>query len=183
VVDAAGKLSRFTSRVASPQFGVQFYEPAASGAVLDFSFQRGVYGGTVSVEGGRSNTCLLVDKTALRPYLQRPDCRITGPVAYERHAAAFIAIGDAAGMIDPFCGEGMRHALDTGMIAARVVADGLARGASYDAIRSSYEDQRFRRWAGKRRLGGVLRGLLKYPRLCAPAFPLAAPRLLRRLWQ
>ena len=66
VIDAAGKLSRFTPRRSVPQFGVQFYEPETGGDVLDFWFFDGCYGGAVRVESGRSNACFLVEKDVLR---------------------------------------------------------------------------------------------------------------------
>jgi menaquinone-9 beta-reductase len=182
VVDAAGKLSRFTSRIAADQFGVQFYEPRPSGDVLDFWFFRDGYGGAVSVEGGRSNACFLIRKDALPRYVNKPGCRVTGPVAYERRTSEFLAIGDAAGMIDPFCGEGMRHALDTGRLAARVVAEGLASGTSYDAMRARYEGERAERWNAKRRIGGVVRRLLNYPRVAAMGFGWRPEWFLRRIW-
>lgn len=170
VVDAAGKLSRFTERMTADQFGVQFYEPETEPNVLDFWFFRDGYGGAVSVEGGRANACFLISKEALPRYLGKPGCLVTGPVAYAQRVSDFIAIGDAAGMIDPFCGEGMRHALDTGRLAAQVVAEGLSRDDAYDAMRARYERERAKHWAGKRRLGSVVRWLLKYPRIAAAGF-------------
>lgn len=183
VVDAAGKLSRFTQRRAVDQFGIQFYEPGECDGVLDFWFFRDGYGGAVTVEGGRSNACFLVSKDALPRYLNKPGCRVTGPVAYDQRVSEFLAIGDAAGMIDPFCGEGMRHALDTGSLAAQVVAKGLAGGASYDAMRAKYERERAERWKGKRRLGSVARRLLKHSRLAAAGFSWRPEWFLRRLWE
>jgi len=183
VVDAAGKLSRFTERLAADQFGVQFYESRSGDDILDFWFFRDGYGGAVTVEGGRSNACFLIYKDALPRYLNKPGCRVTGPVAYDRRVSEFMAVGDAVGMIDPFCGEGMRHALDTGRLAARVVADGLADGSSYDAMRLKYEHERAERWSGKRRLGSAARALLKYPRVAAMGFGLGPEWFLRHLWE
>ena len=183
VVDAAGKLSRFTERRAVDQFGIQFYEPEACSDVLDFWFFRDGYGGAVTVECGRSNACFLVYKDALPRYLNKPGCRVTGPVAYDQRVSEFLAIGDAAGMIDPFCGEGMRHALDTGILAARAVAEGLGGGASYDAMRGRYERERAERWKGKRRIGSVARRALRYPRVAAAGFTWKPEWFLRRLWE
>ena len=183
VVDATGKLSRFTRRCYTDQFGVQFYETGSCGDILDFWFFQDGYGGAVTVEGGRSNACFLVYKDALPRYLNKPGCRVTGPVAYDRRVSDFIAIGDAAGMIDPFCGEGMRHALDTGMLAARAVVGGLAGGRSYDAMQASYERERAERWKGKRRVGAVVRRLLKYPRFAAAGFNFGPEWFLRQLWE
>jgi flavin-dependent dehydrogenase len=182
VVDAAGKLSRFTERVAADQFGVQFYETGSRGDVLDFWFFRDGYGGAVTVEGGRANACFLINKDALPRYLGKPGCLVTGPVAYERRASDFLAIGDAAGMIDPFCGEGMRHALDTGKLAAQMVAEALSRGDGYDAMCARYERERAKRWAGKRRLGSVVRWLLKYPQVAAMGFKWKPEYFPRLFW-
>jgi flavin-dependent dehydrogenase len=178
VVDAAGKLSRFTKRVAVGQFGVQFYEKEPRADVLDFWFFRDGYGGAVSVEGARSNACFLIYKDALPRYLGKPGCLVTGPVAYEGRESEFIAVGDAAGMIDPFCGEGMRHALDSGMLAAKVIAE----GGSYESMRGRYRRERSLRWRGKRRLGSVMRGMLKYPSLATRAFELNPQYFLNRIW-
>src|SRR5262249_34562563 len=109
------------------EFGIQYTEAEPESSVLDFEFFEDGYGGSVSVEGGRRNRCFLIKKDALGRYLDRPDCLVTGPLAYDRIPGRFIGIGDALGMVDPFCGEGMRHAMETGVLAARVVAAGLRR--------------------------------------------------------
>src|SRR5207247_826016 len=97
------------------------------------------YGGAVSIEGGHSNFCFLIKKDALGRYLSSPDRLWTGPLAYDRVPGNVIAIGDAAGMIDPFCGEGMHHAFDSGITAARVVAHGLKNSRTYAEIQQAYE--------------------------------------------
>jgi flavin-dependent dehydrogenase len=183
VIDAAGKLSRFTAHRAAPEFGIQFYQPEPRGDVLDFWFFDDGYGGAVSVEGGRSNACFLIHKEALPRYLNKEDCRVTGPVAYERGASDFIAIGDAAGMVDPFCGEGIRHALDTGLLAAQVVAEGFRKGSTYESMRERYDRHAARRWRGKRRFGRLMRGLLKYPAVVAAGFRLNPEYWLGQLWK
>ena len=129
VIDAAGKLSRFTKRRSTGDFGIQYVQPGTEGAVLKFFFFDDGYGGSVSVERGRLNSCFLVKKHALHKYIDRKDCLVTGPLAYDKLPGDFIAVGDAAGMVDPFCGEGMRHALETGMLAAQIVVQGIRRGA------------------------------------------------------
>ena len=70
VIDAAGKLSRFTRRRTTAQFGVQFYESGSREDVLDFWFFEDGYGGAVSVEGNRSNACFLIYKDALAGFLR-----------------------------------------------------------------------------------------------------------------
>ena len=182
VIDAAGKLSRFGRRRATDEFGVQYFGSIDCGTVLEFSFFADGYGGTVSVEGGRSNSCFLIKKDALRRYVDRPGCLVTGPLAYRRLGGDFIAIGDASGMLDPFCGEGMRHALDTGIMAARVVARGMRRGAGYTEMKSEYEAEYKRRWAVRRRVGAMIRRLVAHPGVFTPALRMAPAWLLNRIW-
>jgi flavin-dependent dehydrogenase len=183
VIDASGKLSRFSPPRTQPQFGVQFYERDSHGDVLDFSFFEDGYGGAVTVEGGQSSACFLIYKDALPRYLSRPECTVTGPVSYVRGRSAYLAIGDAAGMVDPFCGEGMRHALDSGMRAARIVAGGVRRGEDYDVIRARYEQEVRERWGGKRRLGRYLRAMLQYPRIFAMGFRMSPEYWIGKLWE
>lgn len=181
VVDASGKLGRFTKRHAEPEFGIQYLEPQSRGSVLSFSFFDDGYGGSVSVEGGGSNCCFLIKKDALQKYT-RPGCLVTGPLAYDRLPGEFIAIGDAAGMLDPACGDGMRHALETGILAARVIAGGLRRRAGYDEMKSEYESEWQRRWLLKRAFGAGMRKLVMWPALFSAAVQIAPARLINRLW-
>jgi flavin-dependent dehydrogenase len=181
-VDASGKLGRFTKRQVVPEFGVQYVEPQSQGSVLDFSFFEDGYGGSVSVEGGRSNCCFLIKRDALREYTARADCLVTGPLAYDRLPGDFIAIGDAAGMLDPACGDGMRHALETGILAARIIAAGIRRHARYDEMKSEYESEWQRRWLMKRAFAAGLRKLVTRPTLFSAAVQIAPARLINRLW-
>jgi len=183
VIDAAGKLGRFSGRTAVDEFGIQFLQDEATPGVLDFWFFDDGYGGGVQVEGGRGNFCFLVNKDKLTRYLGRPGCLVTGPLAYDRVAGEYIAIGDAAGMVDPFCGEGMRHALDTGILAARIVSDGLRAGRGYDDIRKEYEVEWRRRWSGWRRVGAVVRRIVKHPRFLAQALRHDPKRFLNWMWR
>jgi len=107
---------------------------------------------------------------------------VTGPLAYHRLTSDYISIGDAAGMIDPFCGEGMRHALDTGLRAAKVIAAGLRRGDDYTTIRSHFEQEAGNRWSGKLRLGKIIRRMLKYPRLTSLGLSVSPEYWFRKLW-
>ena len=186
LIDAAGKLSRFTKMHASPQFGVQFYEAKGQGDVshhvMDFWFFSDGYGGTVGIEGNRSNSCFLIRRDALARYVGKPNCLVTGPVAYKSGRSDFMAIGDAAGMIDPFCGEGMHHALDTGRIAAESVIRGLERSRSYGEMRQDYERERHRRWARKRMLARVARFALGFPVLRRAGFGFDLQRFIDDFW-
>jgi flavin-dependent dehydrogenase len=50
----------------------------------------------------------------------------------------FLLIGDAAGLVDPFSGEGIGNAMCSGEVASRVVADALRPGAIDDTALSRY---------------------------------------------
>jgi flavin-dependent dehydrogenase len=182
VVDAAGKLSRFTKRRAVEEFGIQYFGSEACGNVLDFSFFEDGYGGTVSIERGRSNSCFLIKKDALPRYLNRTDCLVTGPLAYARVPGEFIAIGDAAGMVDPFCGEGMRHALESGILAARVVADGIRTGIPYPQMKREYETAYQYQWAARKIVGAMIRRLVWRPRAFSSLLKATPAWLLNRMW-
>ena len=107
---------------------------------------------------------------------------MTGPLAYDKVPGEFIAIGDAAGMMDPFCGEGMRHALETGILAARVVARGIRRGASYAEMKWEYEAAWTRRWGARREIGAMIRRLLSHRQAFASALRVSPSWLLNRMW-
>ena len=72
----------------------------------------------------------------------------------------FLLIGDAAGMINPFNGEGIEYAMETGKLAAGMVASALAHGASAEI--PEYRIALHDIYAGYFRLGRVfLRGISK----------------------
>ncbi|MEE9169644.1 MAG: NAD(P)/FAD-dependent oxidoreductase [bacterium] len=57
------------------------------------------------------------------------------------HGNGFLLLGDAAGLIDPFTGEGIGHAMHSGKIAAEVLAD-VCGGEDYsDSRLREYEDR------------------------------------------
>jgi flavin-dependent dehydrogenase len=183
IIDAAGKLSRWARRSAAPEFGVQFMQRGTRGSALDFWFFEDGYGGAVSVEREESNFCFLIDKKELPRYVRKPGCLVTGPLAYERQSGEYIAIGDALGMIDPFCGEGMHHALDSARITARAVADGLRKGISYGEVRDRILREYRKRWAEKRMLASMIRHARHHPSIFRLGSHFAAARFLRRLWR
>jgi len=181
VIDAAGKLTRFGNLAESPQFGIQFYEPEPRGDVMDFWVFPDGYGGAVSIEGGRSNACFLIKKAALPNYLEKAE-KVTGPVAYRSAESDFISIGDAAGMIDPFCGEGMHHALHTGQIAAASVIRGIENRWSYLRMRHHYESERNRHWGWKKAMARAARYALNHPKLVNAVLRYNAAWLIDSFW-
>jgi len=146
----------------------------------------GTFDHTTPSAQSRDASRLFLDVAATPPRLRRgvlePSTLVTGPLAYDRLSSDFISIGDAAGMVDPFCGEGMRHALDTGICAARTIATGLNHGDSYEVMRARYQQDSHKRWRGKRRLGSVIRHMLKHPRITSVGLGLNPEFWFRKLW-
>ena len=115
-----------------------------------FFFPQG-YGGLARVEDGLVNLCFIVDESTLRIAGGDPEKVIeaslmnnrvarerlraskvagkwhsAGPLTFGRRRLSrngILAIGDAAGMIDPFTGTGIQIALRTGEIAADAITE------------------------------------------------------------
>lgn len=66
-------------------------------------------------------------------YLERPRAWRLPMSAQRRHGAGWVAIGDAAGLINPMNGEGIDYGLESGMLAADLyLADPATAPAVYD---------------------------------------------------
>ena len=52
------------------------------------------------------------------PYLERPRAWRLPMSAVRRHGAGWVAVGDAAGLVNPMNGEGIDYGLESGMLAA-----------------------------------------------------------------
>lgn len=118
--------------------------------------------------------------------------RIEGPLAAPIPAAArpggvargrVLLAGDAAGLANPFTGEGIPHAIASGRIAAEETADALDRGGSpCGRYASRLAEEVVPLVNATRRAGGIIyrlgpRGLRRISRM--PALVLAAARLHR----
>ena len=106
----------------------------------------------------------------------------TGPVYFTRKppsAGGAILAGDAAGVLDPFSGEGQASALASGILAGDAVERGLAGGASPERVVRDYAEA-WRRLLGKRfGWSAAFRMLVLNPRLATIAASLTGDRLLR----
>jgi flavin-dependent dehydrogenase len=67
--------------------------------------------------------------------------------------------GDAAGVVDPMTGEGIAQALETGIVAAEVIAG----GGSNDEVAQRYERAVERRIGRDLRFAGMLHRILRSP--------------------
>ncbi len=72
---------------------------------------------------------------ALGPYLEKPRAWRLPMSAVRRHGPGWVAVGDAAGFVNPMNGEGIDYGLESGMLAVdRFLADPATAPATYDAI-------------------------------------------------
>lgn len=126
-------------------------------------FYRGGYGGLSSIEGGLSNLCFIASARAVRECRANAERAMREIVCQNQRAAyalafarartpwlgvslegfgrhaltpapGLLSIGDAASFIDPFTGSGMLMALESGELAARVIADHLPTIRSNAAV-------------------------------------------------
>jgi len=76
---------------------------------------------------------LVSEEWDLGPDLERPRAWRLPMSAQKRHGDGWVAIGDAAGLVNPMNGEGIDYGLESGMIAADLfVADPATAPAAYD---------------------------------------------------
>jgi flavin-dependent dehydrogenase len=87
--------------------------------------------------------------------------------------------GDAAGVIDPFSGEGQAVALASGILAADTIETGLSNGLSTEGMALAYARAWRRRFSRRFRWSSILRLLMLNPALGAIAGRLAGERLVR----
>ena len=71
----------------------------------------------------------------LGPYLEKPRAWRLPMSMQRRHGPGWVAVGDAAGLINPMNGEGIDYGLESGMIAADLFIEDPARAPErYDAV-------------------------------------------------
>jgi menaquinone-9 beta-reductase len=178
-------------------------------------FYRGGYGGLSSVENGLSNLCFIARAKDVRACRSEP-LRVMHEVVCanerarrtlsEAHAASpwlsvalegfgrraiapargLLTIGDAASFIDPFTGSGMLMALESGEIAAHLIASRLAqlrRGEGFHQLAEDYGALYNSRFSARLRVCSLLRRAAFVPGLAAAIIRLfgASEPLRRRL--
>jgi flavin-dependent dehydrogenase len=107
------------------------------------------------------------------------------PMALHRGPAytrGLLLAGDAAGTVNPFNGEGISYAMETGRLAAEAAAAGLARGEgpAREAVLRRYPERLRAEYGSHHRLGMGFLALLDHPALVrfATAHGLKRPALL-----
>jgi geranylgeranyl reductase family protein len=91
------------------------------------------------------------------------------------HANRTLVVGDAAGLVSPFTGEGIASGMRSGEMAASQVLNALAWGDFSAEALAPYTRSLEARYKGDQRAGRILRTILKYPRIL--------DRFIRRLRQ
>lgn len=92
------------------------------------------------------------------------------PMGFNRvphYTQGVMLVGDTGGMVNPFNGEGIAYALESGELAAEVAADALARPSAEAAEQAlqRYPQLLQARYGGYYRLGGLFVKLLGQPRV------------------
>lgn len=185
----------------------------AAGA-CEIYFYRGGYGGLSRVEGGLTNLCFIVAArdvrarasdaervmrevlmTNRRAACALRDARVCSEwlaVALESFgrwplvpAVGLLTVGDAAAFIDPFTGSGMLMALESGALAAAVIADALPAlraGDAWLALAAAYRARYRARFAARLRVCSLLRRAAFAPRpvMAAAVCALGANAHVRR---
>ena len=127
----------------------------------------------------RSNPALDADLTPLSP---GPTGFLgTGPVFFTAKPPSeegILMAGDAAGVIDPFSGEGQAAALASGILAGQTIETALAASLSAAETARVYSQAWKRSHARRFVWSSLLRRLLFNPRLSAAAASLAGERLV-----
>jgi len=149
--------------------------------VVAESRHRALRGGWENVldHARRSNAALDRDLSALTP---SSDFLGAGPVYFTGKPPAeggILMAGDAAGVLDPFSGEGQACALSSGILAARTLERAFGGELALERAASVYAAEwraRFRRRFG---WSAAFRSLMLHPHLAAAAAPLVGERLTK----
>jgi flavin-dependent dehydrogenase len=100
--------------------------------------------------------------------------------AYTR---GLLLAGDSAGAVNPFNGEGISYAMETGRMAAETAIEALAaaEGPAREAALRRYPQRLAAEYGGHHRLGAGFLALLSHPELVrfATAHGLKRPTLVR----
>ena len=154
VVNASGRWSRIMQNDATcvPWIGLKAHFSGVTDDAVDLYFMNDGYCGVQAVAPGVVNACALVKqgtaKTLTEVFQRDPALRTrssiwtqitetfaTAPVFLGLRSPTrdgVLYVGDAAGFVDPFVGDGISLALRTGVLAGRMVLDRLTE--EYDRL-------------------------------------------------
>lgn len=108
------------------------------------------------------------------------------PMGFNRvphYTRGVLLVGDSGGMVNPFNGEGIAYAMESGELAAEIVTQALARPAGVERERAlaQYPTELKARYGGYYRLGGIFVKLIGRPEIMriATTYGLPHPMLMR----
>ncbi|HJU55161.1 MAG TPA: NAD(P)/FAD-dependent oxidoreductase [Pyrinomonadaceae bacterium] len=194
-------------------FKAHLEEARGAARHCEIYFYRGGYGGLNRVENGLSNLCFIArardvracggDALRVMREVLMKNQRAAQTLEHARvqsdwlavalegfgrraivPAAGLLAIGDAAAFIDPFTGSGMLMALESGELAARVVARhliALRGGASFEGAATDYRALYRKTFGARLRVCAMMRRAAFVPRFAETLiFALGASTRARR---
>jgi flavin-dependent dehydrogenase len=196
-------------------FKAHFHHARVEAGHCEIYFYKGGYGGLSSVENGLSNLCFIARASDVRACASDParvmrevvcsNVRAQETLAEASTASPWLSValegfgrrevvplsglftvGDAASFIDPFTGSGMLMALESGEVAAQVIARrlvSLRRGHGFEELAEDYRAQYAASFNRRLRVASLLRRAAFVPGLASVAIRLSASseRLRRRL--
>ncbi len=180
-------------------------QPGTSNLLPGYGWIFGMGDGTCNVGLGMLNTSAAFGKTDYKDLLKRwldntPEewqfreefrtTEIRGaalPMGFNRqpaYANGLLLVGDAGGMVNPFNGEGISYAMESGRYAADHIVDAHARGLGTPAAEralEAYPRTLKQQWGGYFRLGGIFVKLIGDPRIMrlATTYGLPHPTLMK----
>jgi menaquinone-9 beta-reductase len=188
VINATGRWSKLTQfDVAGKEkwlgLKAHFTEPAAPQSV-DLYFFPGGYCGVTPVGANSVNACAMVrsdvahtleEVFAKEPRLQQRSrswqplfpAVTTSPLYFrepETESDGMLLVGDAAGFIDPFAGDGISLALQSGTLAAEYISRFLRGTCSLQQTHQQYQAAYRKRFASAFRNAARLRSAFTAPR-------------------
>ncbi|WP_131787708.1 geranylgeranyl reductase family protein [Protofrankia symbiont of Coriaria ruscifolia] len=179
-------------------------KPGASRLLPGYGWIFGVGDGTSNVGLGMLNTTSAFQNTDYKDLLRRwlnglppewgyTEENATGPVrggalpmAFNRaphYRDGLLLVGDAGGVVNPFNGEGIAYAMESGRLAAEVTVQALARsqGPSRERALQAYPNVLRQRYGGYYTLGRVFVELIGNPTVMRTVtrYGLPRPTLMR----
>lgn len=178
-------------------------EPGKSNLLPGYGWAFGLGDGSVNIGLGMLDSSDAFGKTDYRSLMRRwlagtpaewglteqnrlePIGGAALPMALNRgplYQDGMLLVGDAAGMVNPFNGEGISYAMESAEMAARAITDAHSRGfgtASAERALGSYQTQVKQDWGGYYRLGTIFVKLIGDPRIMHLCTTYGLPR--RRL--
>ena len=107
---------------------------------------------------GRLDGCS--DQTRIRAHPLRTQLNAT-----QTHAERLLVVGDAAGLVSPFTGEGIASAMVSGELAAGCAMSAFEKGDFSSTRLASYSRELAGRYGKDKKIASGLRSILKYPAL------------------